>query len=242
MSKILIGIICTLVLVAFGLLVGFIIGGMNTSTADGLAGGAIVFGYGVIGGAIALVIGVILSTKLEPRIMLMVGAAALVGCVGIVGYLRLKKVAKDKETARQEELEERDRFRSFRLGVSLFDPEIKPLNLTGTESMAIATRGKRLTIVNELEGEKCEVDLLPDESKLFLASLNSLIEDSNETACSIDDDNPKAAFFVWHFYDNESPKRGNVELSKACYQSSTPAQKIVTGIDDVVGKKCGPND
>ena len=62
------GILFTLLLTIFAFLIGMVIGSHNVSTADGLAGGAIVLSYGLIGAVLALIVGIALSLKLDPKI------------------------------------------------------------------------------------------------------------------------------------------------------------------------------
>lgn len=78
-SKILPGTALVVMACFVGFVVGAFIGGLLVPAGSGLAGGAIVFGYGVGGFLVALVLGIVLAVKLPRPHLVRAAWLALVG-------------------------------------------------------------------------------------------------------------------------------------------------------------------
>ncbi|NND72866.1 MAG: DUF4064 domain-containing protein, partial [Rhodothermales bacterium] len=221
MPKAVMGILFTLLLVIMAFLVGLVIGGKNVSTADGLAAGAIVLGYGVAGAIIALIAGILLSIKFDPKILSILSLVALLGILGTIALIVSQKNKRDMEKARQEELEAKSRFRNFRFSITFDDEEIRPAALANVKQVYVTQRGRELTTPLTDDGSKCSAILTPDESRVVLQGIYQLATQRAEHVCRTNNDGPPAARFVWHFYDKGSPASGEWYVTNACFQSST---------------------
>ncbi len=237
MPKAVVGILFTLILVFLGFLIGAIIGGQNVSPGDGLAGGAIVVGYAAMASLVALVLGIILSIKLDQKPLWILALISLIAVVGIVMYLRHQKSLKDEEKARQEMIEAENRFRSFQVGVSMHDGEIRPAAMSDIQHITTTQRGKRLDVVTTDSGAQCNMALEPDESKAIIRDLYQVIEEKDRGECASADEEI-AVQMVWRFYDQDSPGRGNWTLSRACVQNSPAIANLLTTLSGFVSTKC----
>ncbi len=112
-SKVLPGIGFVLSTVFLAFIVGLWIGGRSVSSADGLAGGAIVLGYGVIAMGIALVTSIVLARYMAQRSV--VRALVIIGPIALLtlgfGVFRFLEQKKESDQQWQEEQERMERLK-----------------------------------------------------------------------------------------------------------------------------------
>lgn len=106
-SKLLPGIGLVLRALVLGLVIGAWVGSFFVSSADGLAGGAIVLGYGVVAMLVALVLGIVLVRYLPRRkvlpVLMIAGPIALI--LLALGVMRFMEQKRESDRQWQEEQE-----------------------------------------------------------------------------------------------------------------------------------------
>lgn len=239
MPKPLIAIILTLLLLATGFILGMVVGGTTVSRADGLAGAAVVFWYGIGGGIIGLVAAIVMIMKMEVKMLSIAAGAVLVVLVGTILFLRMQKQKRDAERARLEQIEEANRFRDFRFGLSVRHPEKVSGKLTGIQHFSTQNRGTRLEVRKTGEADACHVDLTPDQSRSLLDAIYAIDTEYRSGLCEEVTGYEYPVQVVWHFYDNDTPESGNWPVGETCLAKSNSINAMIDQLSSLGGSDCG---
>ncbi|MCB0795570.1 MAG: hypothetical protein KDB88_12610 [Flavobacteriales bacterium] len=109
-SKLLPGVLLAIIALIPGFMLGLWLGSFQVSTADGLAGGAIVFMWGVLGAVFLLIASIVVSIKITRRMLWQIVAVA--GPIALVVLLALTwRFIQQREKERLDQEHERDRMR-----------------------------------------------------------------------------------------------------------------------------------
>ncbi|WP_149276480.1 hypothetical protein [Pareuzebyella sediminis] len=84
-------------------------GFVGAGKGQGLAAGAIVLGYGVIGAAIGIVIALLLTSHLSRKTLIRLNGIVALSIAFFYGYYHIRYKARDRERAQEEQLGEPQR-------------------------------------------------------------------------------------------------------------------------------------
>ncbi len=117
----------TLMILASFLIGVLVVGITGAAKAQGLAGGAIVLGYGIIGAGVGLILSLVLASKLEKKIIVRANWVLLVALIGAFFYLQ-------HNYTKRQELKQQEREKEMRQRTKPTSPS--PINFFSMPVMA----------------------------------------------------------------------------------------------------------
>ena len=229
--KILFRLIIMLGFAVPGLLLGALYAGKSGATEGaGLAGGAIVLGYGLIGAVAAALIGLLISLRLPDAMLPRTAALMGVLFVGFAIYATVR--IRSAQNARLDPPEAYD-------GIPRFT-----LTLERTEN-ADPVLAKRLTVDSQ---ERRWTSVLPDgrvcsaqaSAAPLLKAAGALEAFLEATGGDVACPNEPEEILGWDLQSDTGRSSGSVELTSACLQSSPEAQVLVFALQQVSMRSDAP--
>ena len=164
----LVGLLFVLAIAVIGFVLGTYIGGTCCLPADsGLAGGAIVVGYGVLGSGIAAVVAALVAKALPPDRL--VGITLVVGVVGGIFAGMLLKVYLDSRAQMDAHMQQ------AYAGMLKFRVALIPKSPAAAQPFrSIAFDWGRKQFKVTVNNQRCEVELQPEDAALMLGALRDV--------------------------------------------------------------------
>lgn len=181
-KRTLFGILLTLAFaISFFMLGAFLAGKLGMAKSQGLAGGAIVLGYGLIAGIIGIILGVVLSRFLSARWL--VTLCIFFGLVASVLFWRIFTAVSDSRSQSRAQLEQAyDNFPKFQVLIVQSDRS----HYLSFERMQMdwANRNYQLSA----DGKQCTVEMSGEQALKMLSALrpkeNTVLDEAFPCAAS----------------------------------------------------------
>lgn len=223
MKKILYRIIIMVGSSAPGLLLGMLFASVTgVAAGSGLAGGAIVLGYGVVGALIAAAIGLVVGLRLPDAILPRVAGAMGVVLIAFVVYAWLQ--------LRSERLSHLDPPEAYE-GIPLY---VLRLERTQLADPVLARRvqvdSRSRTWASGLpDGRTCTAPAAAVSLRQAADALEAFLKTAGSVSCDGEPDQ----VLHWQTDSGVATAQGRVELTEACLQAAPEAQRLVYTLQQV---------